>query len=152
MIRRTRSRIRLCICLLIVNLAFIWGNSLLPGEISGTISGWVHMLIQAIFPGSGESGQGHGLLRKLAHFSEFCALGMLLSWLFAMLKEKKWAFVLPSLACGCLAACVDETIQRFVPDRGPSVKDVGIDSMGVILGICLLCLGHTIYQKKKNNS
>ena len=152
MIRRTNSRMRVCICLLLVNLAFIWGNSLLPGEVSGTISGWVHKLIQSLFPGDAEPGQGHGLLRKLAHFSEFCALGMLLSWLFAMLKEKKWAFVLPSLVCGCLAACVDETIQRFVPDRGPSVKDVGIDSAGVILGISLLCLGYTIHQKKKKHS
>lgn len=151
MIRRTRGRMRLCICLLMVNLAFIWGNSLLPGEVSGAISGWVHMLVQAIFPGSGEMQEGHGLLRKIAHFSEFCALGMVLSWLFAMLKEKKWAFVLPSLACGCLAAFVDETLQRFVPDRGPSIKDVGIDSAGVILGIGLLCLGYTIHQKKKNH-
>ena len=149
MIRRTKSRMRLCICLLIVNLAFIWGNSLLPGEMSGAFSGWVHMLIQTIFPGSGEMEGGHGLLRKLAHFSEFCALGMVLSWLFAMLKEKRWAFPLPSLACGCLAACVDETIQRFVPDRGPSIKDVGIDSAGVLLGIGLLSLGYTMYQKKK---
>ena len=150
MIRRTPGRIRLCICLLTVNLAFIWGNSLLPGEISGAISGWVHMLVQAIFPNGGEVGEGHGLLRKLAHFSEFCALGVVLSWLFAMLKEKKWAFLWPSLACGCLAACVDETIQRFVPDRGPSIKDVGIDSAGVLLGIGLLSLGYTMYQKKKN--
>ena len=148
MIRRTPKRLCLCICLLAVNLAFIWGNSLLPGEVSGALSGWVHMLIKAIFPGNGEISQGHGLLRKLAHFSEFCALGMLLSWLFAMLKERKWAFILPSLACGCLTACVDETLQRFVPGRGPSIKDVGIDSAGVILGIGLLLLGYTIHQKK----
>ena len=148
MIRRTKGRMGLCVCLLAANLIFIWGNSLLPGEISGAISGWVHQLIQAIFPESGEIGGGHGLLRKLAHFSEFCALGMVLSWLFAMLKEKKWAFVVPSTVCGCLAACVDETIQCFVPERGPSIKDVGIDSVGVILGIGLLCLGYTIYQRK----
>ena len=151
MIRRTKGRTRLCACLLAVNLAFIWGNSLLPGELSGALSAWVHRLIQAIFPGGGEIGQGHGFLRKLAHFSEFCALGVLLSWLFAMLKEKKWAFVIPSMICGCLAACVDETIQRFIPDRGPSITDVGIDSAGVLLGIGLLSLGYTIYQKKKKH-
>ena len=151
MIRRTRGRMRLCICLLAVNLAFIWGNSLLPGEISGAISGWIHTLIRILSPGGAEPNEGHGLLRKLAHFSEFCALGALLSWLFAMLKAKKWSFVLPSLACGCLAACVDETIQCFIPDRGPSIKDVGIDSAGVILGICLLCLGYTINQKRNKH-
>ena len=150
MIRRTTGRMGLCICLLIMNLIFIWGNSLLPGEISGAFSGWVHMLLQGIFPDNGEMEGDHGLLRKLAHFSEFCTLGMLLSWLLAMLKEKKWAFVIPSMICGCLAACVDETIQRFVPHRGPSIKDVGIDSLGVILGISLLCLGYTIHQKKKH--
>ncbi len=150
MIRRTKSRMHLCISLLIANLIFIWGNSLLPGEVSGAISGWVHTLIQSLFPNMGESAGGHGLLRKLAHFTEFCALGAVLSWLFAMLKEKKWAFVLPSLACGCLVACMDETIQCFVPGRGPGIKDVCIDSAGVILGIGLLCLGYTIYQKKKN--
>ena len=152
MIRRTRKRTWLCACLLLMNLAFIWGNSLLPGEVSGALSKWVHTLISLIFPNGGEDSQGHGLLRKLAHFSEFCALGVLLSWLFAMLKEKKWAFAWPSLACGCLAACVDETIQRFVPDRGPSIKDVGIDSAGVLLGIGLLSLGYTMYQKKKKQS
>ena len=150
MIRRTESRMRLCICLLAANLLFIWGNSLLPGEASGALSGWVHTLIRSLFPNMGEGAGGHGLLRKLAHFTEFCALGTVLSWLFAMLKEKKRAFVLPSLVCGCLAACVDETLQRFVPDRGPSIKDVGIDSMGVILGIGLLWLGYTIHEKKKN--
>ena len=152
MIRRTKSRMRLCICLLIANLMFIWGNSLLPGELSGALSGWVHTLLRAFFPNMGEGAGGHGLLRKLAHFTEFCALGAVLSWLFAMLKEKKWAFVLPSLVCGCLAACMDETIQCFVPDRGPGIRDVCIDSAGVILGIGLLSLGYTMYQKKNNKN
>ena len=151
MIRRTQGRMRLCVCLLAVNLAFIWGNSLLPGELSGNLSKWVHTFVSLLFPNGGEESQGHGLLRKLAHFSEFCALGMLLAWLFSMLKKKKWAFIVPSMVCGCLAACVDETIQRFIPDRGPSITDVGIDSAGVILGIGLLCLGYTIHQKKKKH-
>lgn len=150
MIRRTQGRMRLCICLLAVNLLFILGNSLLPGSVSGALSGWIHDLLSMLFPG-GPQTEGHGLLRKLAHFTEFCALGGLLSWLFAMLKQKKWAFVLPSLVCGCLVACVDETLQRFVPDRGPSITDVAIDSAGVTLGIGLLCLGYTIYQKRKTN-
>ncbi len=151
MIRRTHGRMVLCVCLLVINLAFIWGNSLLPGEMSGALSKWVHTLVGMLFPNGGEESQGHGLLRKLAHFSEFCALGAVLSWLFAMLKEKKWAFLVPSMVCGCLAACADETIQRFVPDRGPSIKDVMIDLAGVLLGIGLLSLGYTIHQKKKKH-
>ena len=150
MIPKTKGRIKLCASLLAVNLLFIWGNSLLPGEVSGALSDWIRELISMLFPETGEAQQSHGLLRKLAHLAEFCALGVLLSWLFAMLKEKKWAFVVPSMVCGCLVACADETIQRFVPGRGPSIKDVGIDSAGVILGIVLLCLGYTIHQKRKH--
>ena len=59
-------------------------------------------------------------------------------------KWKGFAWV-----CGTAAACVDETIQVFVPDRGPSVRDVLLDSCGVAAGMLLLYLGHTYYTKKK---
>ncbi len=129
-------------------LCFIWGNSLLPGEISGHISDWVKSLLAALLPGEipGVT-TGGGLLRKLAHLSEFAALGVALCWRFGMQKKRKiWA-----LAYGFGAACVDETIQRFVPERGPSLKDVGIDTCGVALGI-LLCLSvNYLYNKQKTS-
>ena len=139
---KTRKKLCLCIALLAVNLAFIWGNSLLPGEISGAVSRWVKNLI-ALFLGQSQEGEGgHGLLRKLAHFTEFCTLGMCLRWLFGMLLQKKWThFTLP-LAAGFLAACIDETIQIFVPGRGPVIKDVGIDTAGVLAGIVFIILLH----------
>jgi len=144
---RTEKRLRLCSVLLILNLAFIWGNSLLPGELSGAFSDWVKEILAALFGGE-DLGGGSGLLRKLAHFSEFALLGALLSWLFAMLQKRRyWA-----LGCGILAACVDETIQRFVPDRGPSIFDVGIDTCGVLTGMLLLCIGHSMIIKRKHNS
>ena len=37
--KRTKRRMTLCAVLLLCNLAFIWGNSLLPAEVSGQISG-----------------------------------------------------------------------------------------------------------------
>lgn len=144
---RTASRLRLCVTLLIVNLLFIWGNSLLPGEISGAISHWVEDLLETIFGSGGDPSEGHGLLRKLAHFTEFGCLGMCLCWLFSMLDRPWWL----SILCGFAAACVDETIQCFVPDRGPGIKDVLIDTAGVAVGIGLLLLGYTIYKKQKSN-
>lgn len=145
---RTEKRMRLCAAWLALDLLFIWGNSLLPGNISGALSQWVRDLLAAIIPGMAPGGQaGQGLLRKLAHFTEFALLGMCLAWLFGMLGRG----VLPALGCGFLAACMDETIQRFVPDRGPSVTDVAIDTAGVLLGIALLCLGHTVYKTRKIN-
>ena len=141
---RTEKRLRICATLLVLNLCFIWGNSLLPGEISGAISDWVKNLIAMLFPGDSPVTSGGGLLRKIAHFTEFTALGACLAWLFGMLeKGKYWP-----LLCGVAAASVDETIQRFVPDRGPSLKDVGIDSCGVMAGMMLLYLGHTYFKKR----
>lgn len=146
---RTKKRLWICCVAIAVNLAFIWGNSLLPGNVSGAISGWLRNLLAALLPGgSEEPDAGHGLLRKLAHFTEFCTLGMLLSWLFAMLRPKTWQRWAFPLLCGVFAACVDETIQCFVPDRGPGIKDVGIDTLGVILGIVIIIF----VQKAKNKS
>ena len=146
--KRTDKRLKLCVTLLVCNLVFIWGNSLLPGEVSGAFSDWVKAILEAILPGNQDDDSlGGGLLRKLAHFTEFTCLGLLLGWLFAMLQKGR---VLPFL-CGVAAASLDETIQRFVPDRGPSVKDVCIDSCGVLIGIVLLYLGHTYLKRRKQN-
>ena len=143
---RTEKRLRLCICLLAVTLVFICGNSLLPGEISQAFSDWVKALLAKLLPGgSGDSaGQGSGLLRKLAHFTEFTVLGMLLCWLFGMLQKKRYW----PLLWGMAAACVDETIQIFVPGRSPGLKDVAIDSCGVLVGLILLHIGHTCFKKR----
>jgi len=146
---RTEKRLRVCCTLLVMNLAFIWGNSMLPGEVSGAISEAVKAILipiwELLFPGSGAPSGGGGLLRKVAHFSEFCALGMCLTWLMGMLGKP----AVFSAVCGFAAACVDETIQSFVPDRNPSPMDVAIDTSGVITGILLLLLGHYVIRKKK---
>jgi VanZ family protein len=144
---RTEKRLRLCAALIVMNLCFIWGNSLLPGEISGAISDAVKNLLRWCLsflnlPSGG--GGGGGLLRKVAHFTEFACLGGLFTWLFSMLRRPAWL----ALGCGFLAACVDETIQIFVPDRGPSVFDVGIDTAGVAVGVTLLLLLHHIKRKQ----
>lgn len=141
---RTDKRLKWCSVLLICNLIFIWGNSLLPGEISGALSDWVKSLLEGLFSAGPEENLGGGLLRKAAHFTEFTALGLCLGWLFGMLQKKAWI----PFAFGVLAASVDETIQRFVPDRGPSIRDVYIDSCGVLTGIVLLHLGHTYFKRR----
>ena len=52
---------------------------------------------------------------------------------------------IPALA-GFAVACLDETIQRFVPGRGPSFLDVGIDTLGVVMGMMLLMVGYDIQK------
>ena len=140
-----KRKLRICIALLILNILFIWGNSLLPGSVSGAFSKFVRDVLATFFPGGGEDPQaGHGLLRKMAHFTEFACLGGLLCWFFHMLKKPVWTAFL----CGVLVASADETIQVFVPNRGPSIRDVGIDSAGVILGMILLLVGYAIRRKR----
>ena len=146
--RKTNKRLRICTALLVCNLAFIWGNSLLPAEISQAFSDWVKAVLLGLVSGGGSAGGGSGVLRKIAHFTEFSALGFLLSWRFGMLGKGK----LPAFVCGAAAACIDETIQLFVPERGPGIGDVLLDCSGVLTGIALLTLGHTYFQKKTNHS
>lgn len=137
---------RLCVTLTACCLAFIWGNSLMPGSVSGAISEFFERLLQCLFEQGESESSGLGfLVRKMAHFTEFTMLGLCLCWLFGMLGKGR---LLPFL-CGAAAACVDETIQLFVPDRGPSVRDVCIDSSGVLLGVILLTLGHHYCCKKR---
>lgn len=142
---RTDRRLQVCKALLIAELCFIWGNSLMPGEISGAISDWVGSILRLLFEQGPEEVSGGFPLRKLAHFTEFTALGMTLRWLFGMLKkDPKFALLL-----GITAAAVDETIQIFVPDRGPSVRDVALDSCGVLTGMILLNAGYHYMRKHK---
>lgn len=144
---RSNRSLRICTAFLVMNLVFIWGNSLLPAEISSAFSQWVKGILQMIFPDALPGEGGSGLLRKLAHFCEFCTLGLLLTWLFGMLCRKRFLNKGLPLLCGAAAAGIDETIQCFVPGRGPSLRDVGIDTLGVILGILLLTAGYMIRIK-----
>ena len=146
--KRDLQKRRLCLVLIILNIAFIWGNSLLPGEISGRISDWVKALLAFLLPGEVPGvTTGGGLLRKIAHFTEFAALGAALAWRFGMLEKRKSN----ALVCGFLAACVDETIQLFVPDRGPAIRDVVIDTCGVIAGMGFTLLAHKITKYSKQS-
>lgn len=146
---RTKSRVRLCVVLLVLNIAFIWGNSLMTADLSRAFSTWVKELLSVFFSadGAGEAEGGHHLLRKLAHLSEFTCLGLCLGWLVRMLRPQGWEYYGLPLLGGMLVACVDEIIQIFVPGRGPGIKDVGIDTLGVILGIVLISLYASIKHK-----
>ena len=141
--------LRTCVVLLILNVAFIWGNSLLPAEYSRALSGFVGDILALFLPasGPGEGGEGQHILRKLAHFTEFACLGLLLSWLMYMLYKPRWECVALPLLTGILVAAVDETIQFFIPERGPRISDVGIDTLGVLLGIVLINVFISIKQK-----
>ena len=76
---RSGKRLWLCRSMIAVLLLFIWGNSLMPGWISQTISDWLAGILLGTEPVGGEMAAGSGILRKLAHFTEFACLGALLT-------------------------------------------------------------------------
>ena len=147
---RTRKRMTLCCILLAACLCFIWGNSLQDGAQSGAMSGsimeWVNTFLRLSESGAENL---HHLIRKMAHFTEFACLGLLLTWLFGMMGEKRGHLFAMPLLCGMMAACVDETIQVFVPDRGPSSIDIWIDTCGVTAGMIALLIGYDLHCKKQ---
>lgn len=153
MIRQARTDRRLAVCLLLLclNLVFIWGNSLLPGSISGLLSTEVKVWLLGLFPGLAGAGSDSGhTIRKLAHFLEFCCLGMCLRSLARLRERSRLQQLLLPWMGGVLAACADETIQRFVPDRGPALLDVGIDTLGVTLGVGIISLIYFLKEKQNN--
>ena len=137
----------LFLALTAANLALIWGNSLMTGESSGSFSGAVVAFLSRFLPFfSGE--MGHTLLRKLAHFSEFACLGLLMGTTLRLYGKP----VFRATGLGLVAACVDETIQLFVPGRASSLIDVWIDTAGFATGLLILMLGYTFTRKSHRNS
>lgn len=135
----------LCAALLAVNLAVIWGNSALPGDISGDISGGLLARLVQMFPFL--KSMGEIVLRKLGHFSEFACLGLLLGWMASLLGERGFHGIALPLLAGVLTACMDETIQIFSPGRASSLIDVWIDVSGTAAGILLHQIGKIIIKK-----
>jgi VanZ family protein len=72
------------------------------------------------------------VLRKTAHVVEYAVL-FLLTYraLYESGAGRKKAYII-SAVFSVLYAASDEFHQSFVPGRGPSVADVGIDSFGVL--------------------
>lgn len=130
-------------------IGFIWWNSSKNGEESSGISQGVLYEIMQIFARIGISTDiTEHIIRKLAHFTEFTALGILLSIDTVLFLKNMKQYVWIPLFIGLLVALIDETIQLFPIGRSSSVKDVWIDFSGVIFGTILLLVLKQIYLFK----
>ena len=69
------------------------------------------------------------LLRKAAHVAEFAVLGALLA--------RAVGSPVVAVAVGSAYAATDELHQHFVAGRNGDPVDVGIDAIGVIVGVAL---------------
>ena len=136
----------LVIAVMVIIYCFSAQTGAESGAMSGRITRWV---LNLVVPGFGDFSQEKQeairsavsfVVRKLAHFSEYALLGFSLMLHIAQIEKKitvrfPWLW---SWCVGTLYAASDEFHQGFVAGRGPSVRDVMIDSSGVIAGTLLL--------------
>ena len=78
-------------------------------------------------------------IRKLAHFSEYACMGVLIFVILSQWLERGKRRYLLNVLWVFLSAAADEFHQYFVPGRYASFADVCLDTCGGIFGI-LLCL------------
>lgn len=74
-------------------------------------------------------------VRKLAHMTEYFLLAVAVSFPFYVYGLRGFPLMLVAGFICVAFAAGDEYHQSFVAGRGPSVKDVGIDSIGAFFGI-----------------
>lgn len=123
---------RLPLILVLITTLFIWGNSLLPGSVSSSQSGIITKLLYPLFKNVMSVDTLTTIIRKLAHFTEYAILGLVLANFY---KSKTNKYLLFALLQGVITAIIDESIQLLVPNRAGLLTDVLIDTSGVLFGL-----------------
>lgn len=148
------------ILLLLGTFYIIFGFSSQDGEKSGSISKRITEKIATLIPQIQEKSKlekenimnkMERIIRKMAHFSIYTVVGLLLMSLISTYNIKEKNRLIITLTTGIIYASSDEIHQSFVPGRSPMITDVVIDTMGVILGILLIILGKKIIKKYRKN-
>ena len=119
----------------ICTTAFIFYNSLQVAEVSSQYSGRATELLNRILELlSLNIVLSEHIVRKLAHMAEFAALGFFLTLCLRVYTKRLIAFCSWPLLIGLFIGVCDEFLQRFVPGRSGSIKDIFIDFAGVCGG------------------
>ena len=89
-------------------------------------------------------------VRKLAHFSEYGLGGVLFVSLFSTYTWTDRRKIATSILLGVWYAIMDEIHQVMVPGRSGALKDVYIDSLGIITGVIGMLIVIKIFEIIKN--
>ena len=84
-------------------------------------------------------------IRKLAHVTEYLILGFLM---FNLLNQYSVTNIYYAIGLSILYSCTDEFHQLFISGRSGSIRDVLIDSIGILIGTYLYKL---LFIKNKEN-
>lgn len=121
---------------MIAMIALIWGNSMVPGDGSSSISLMVVDAVRSFLDTISlpSAWVTNFLVRKTAHFTEYAVLGVLVC---QALDPHGRAFQRRALVIAAvlmLIPSMDETIQLFVSGRTGQVADVLLDCCGAATG------------------
>lgn len=90
-------------------------------------------------------------VRKLAHFSEYAVMGVLVFGLWSQWLKGRGLYLL-TVIWVFLSAAADEFHQYFIPGRYASFLDVLLDTCGGAFGmLCMLLLKRLIVGRKPKN-
>lgn len=91
-------------------------------------------------------------LRKVAHVTEFAVLGVLVSLSAGeLLSDRKKQFS-TALIISVLYAASDELHQLFVPGRSAEIRDILIDSGGVLIGVLIIAVIVILREKTREKA
>lgn len=129
-------------CWILVGLMviFIFSNSAASASTSNgmslTVSEWVRPVLNTVglHP---ETDFLNFVIRKLAHFSEYALLGVLIGLAYR-LQPWSWMKGKVALLPFFIIPVLDENLQRFSSGRSCELRDVLIDSAGMAVGMMLV--------------
>ena len=88
-------------------------------------------------------------VRKNAHYFLYLTGGIILSAFFYAQNKANRRYTLYTIVTGIVYSMTDEFHQKFVQGRTSSIKDVGIDSLGVITGVVIFILIIYVLRRRK---
>ena len=89
------------------------------------------------------------IVRKMAHFTEYMAVGFLSFGIAVMWMQRIKVGIVAVTLQVFLSAGLDEIHQYFVPGRYASFRDVLIDTAGGIAGIMIVFLMYKIRKRRR---
>ena len=133
------------IIIMIVYYSFIiWSFSSHPADLSAkeskSITGIIYDRIAVHIGKFSDMGKDmfvkktDNFIRKCAHFTLFFIFSLIISMYVNCYEKEAQSFLLTVFLTGVIFAVSDEIHQLFVPGRGCQLRDVFIDSNGVMAG------------------
>jgi VanZ family protein len=104
----------------------LWGGVLLIWTLALLTTRSVHVTQEVVPPSA------YFPTVKLAHVGAYAVLAVLSAWLPVGRRVRWLLFLFLSLH-----AVATEFLQQFVPERSPSWRDIGLDHLGLLLGMAV---------------